>query len=223
MVGGWLEALDGLWPLGLWLVGMVRPARGEEDDLALVRAVRNGDATAYRGLVERYQTRVYHLVYGMVRNQEDARDLTQDAFVKAYRNLHAFREDSRFYTWLYRIATNLTIDFVRRRSKAPLPGAEEDVAVRDADGGLSDAHHADSPRRAYERKELHAAILDAMEQLPEDQRQVILLREIEGLSYKEIAEITGTPEGTVMSRLFYARRKLQAVLQPLVGDGSNKA
>lgn len=188
-----------------------------DDDLALVLAVRNGDTTAYRGLVERYQTRVFHLVFGMVRNREDARDLTQEAFVKAYRNLHAFRDESRFYTWLYRIAMNVTIDFVRRRAKAPVAGADEDVAVREPDGAVAEIHHAESPRRAYERKELHDAILAAVEQLPEDQRQVVLLREIEGLSYKEIAEIVGVPEGTVMSRLFYARKKLQAALAPLVG------
>ncbi len=212
---GW-EGIAALWPLGLLALGMVRSAHEESEDLALVRAVRNGDTTAYRGLVERYQTRVYHLVFGMVRNQEDAKDLTQEAFVKAYRNLHNFREDSRFYTWLYRIAMNVTIDFVRRRNKAPLPGAEEDVASREPDGQISEAHHAQSPRRAYEQKALHQAILAAVEQLPEDQRQVILLREVEGLSYKEIAEIVGVPEGTVMSRLFYARKKLQAVLAPLV-------
>jgi RNA polymerase sigma-70 factor (ECF subfamily) len=188
-----------------------------DDDLALVAAVRNGDTTAYRGLVERYQTRVYHLVFGMVRNREDAREITQDAFVKAYRNLHAFRDESRFYTWLYRIAMNLTIDFVRRRDKGPVSGADEDVAVREPDGAVAEVHHAESPRRAYERKELHAAILGAVGELPEDQRQVVLLREIDGLSYKEIAEIVGVPEGTVMSRLFYARKKLQAALAPYVG------
>lgn len=188
-----------------------------DDDLALVAAVRNGDTTAYRGLVERYQTRVYHLVFGMVRNREDAREITQEAFVKAYRSLHAFRDESRFYTWLYRIAMNLTIDFVRRRDKGPVSGAEEDVAVREPDGAVAEVHHAESPRRAYERKELHAAILAAVGELPEDQRQVVLLREIDGLSYKEIAEIVGVPEGTVMSRLFYARKKLQTALAPFVG------
>ncbi len=210
------DALAGGWPLGLLLLGMVRSASGEADDLALVRAVRDGDAAAYRGLVERYQTRVYHLVFGMVRNREDAKDLTQDAFVKAFRSLHTFREDSRFYTWIYRIAMNLTIDFVRRRAKGPVAGADEDVAVRDGTGAVDEIHHNESPRKALERKELQGAILDAMSKLPEDQRQVVLLREVEGLSYKEIAEIVGVPEGTVMSRLFYGRKKLQQVLQPWV-------
>jgi RNA polymerase sigma-70 factor (ECF subfamily) len=211
------------WDLLIWVgpaivgwVGMVLGPVPDDDamssDEGMIAAVRAGDATAYRGLVERYQGRVYALLYGMVRNPEDARDLTQDAFVKAYRNLHTFREDARFYTWIYRIAMNLAIDFVRRRGKGPVAGFEEDVAVRDPDGGVSAAHHGDSPGRALERKRLHAAILAALDRLPEDQKQVVLLRELEGLSYKEIASILDIAEGTVMSRLFYARKKLQAML-----------
>ena len=207
------------WPIGLALLGMVRVVDDRDADMALVEAVRAGDATAYRGLVEKYQTRVYHVVYGMVRNQEDAQELTQESFVKAYRNLHAFREDSRFYTWLYRIAMNLAIDFTRRRARAPVAGLDEDVAARDADGGIAEAHHADNPRKALERKQLHAAIMNAVAELPEDQRQVILLREVDGLSYKEIADVLEIAEGTVMSRLFYARKKLQKVLAPLQGGG----
>jgi RNA polymerase sigma-70 factor (ECF subfamily) len=211
------------WDLLIWVgpaivgwVGVVLGPLPDDDamssDEGMIAAVRSGDATAYRGLVERYQGRVYTLVYGMVRNPEDARDLTQDAFVKAYRNLHTFREDARFYTWIYRIAMNLAIDFVRRRGKGPVAGFEEDVAVRDADGGLSEVHHGDNPRRALERKRLYAAIMSALDRLPEDQKQVVLLRELEGLSYKEIASILDIAEGTVMSRLFYARKKLQALL-----------
>ncbi|MCB9663485.1 MAG: sigma-70 family RNA polymerase sigma factor [Alphaproteobacteria bacterium] len=193
-------------------------AREPDDDLtdaALVERVRDGDATAYRGLVEKYQTRVYHVIYGMVRNREDALDLSQETFVKAYRNLHGFRADSRFYTWLYRIAMNVAIDFTRRRARAPVSGLDEAVAARDADGTIAAVHHEGSPRKALERKELHGAILDAVEALPEQQRQIILLREVEGLSYKEIAEVLDVPEGTVMSRLYYARKKLQAELAHL--------
>jgi len=199
---------------GLGMVDGPRPGdQSMSTDLDLVRAVKAGDATAYRGLVEKYQQRIYHVVYGMVRNQEDARDLTQDAFIKAFRNLERFREDSRFYTWLYRIAMNVTIDFTRRRARAPVSaGAEEDVAVRDADRGIEDARRDDGPGRQLERKELHTAILDAIEQLPDTHRQVILLREVEGLAYKEIAEVLEIKEGTVMSRLFYARKKLQEML-----------
>lgn len=208
-------------PLGLLLLGTTTGTTPDDmdDDKAMIRAVKAGDATAYRGLVEKYQTRVYHVVYGVVRNREDAKDLTQDVFVKAYRKLDGFREDSRFYTWLYRIAMNLAIDFTRRRARSPVSGLEDEVATRDADGGIADTHTADGPRRQLERKQLHTAIMDAVEALPDNQKQVILLREVEGLSYKEIAEVLEIAEGTVMSRLFYARKKLQSVLAPLREDG----
>jgi RNA polymerase sigma-70 factor (ECF subfamily) len=204
------------WLGGAVLLGMVRgpvPGAGEmTTDAEMVEAVREGDATAYRGLVEKYQGRVYNVIYGMVRNREDARELTQETFVKAYRNLHGFRSDARFYTWIYRIAMNLSIDFTRRRKRAPVSGLEEDIATRDAEGSISEVHHADSPRRTLERKQLYKSIMNALDELPEQQKQVILLREIEGLSYREIADVLGVAEGTVMSRLFYARKKLQKLL-----------
>lgn len=183
-----------------------------EEDAAMVKAVLGGDSTAYRGLVEKYQTRVYSMVYGMIRNREDARDLTQEAFVKAFNNLKSFRLEASFYTWLYRIAMNVSIDFTRKRKRREVAGFEEDIANRDADGGIDEVHHQDSPSRSLERKQLYARIMDALEKLPADQKQVILLRELEGLSYKEIADVMGIPEGTVMSRLFYARKKMQKLL-----------
>ncbi|MEQ1507558.1 MAG: sigma-70 family RNA polymerase sigma factor [Myxococcota bacterium] len=195
-------------------------AASREADAELLRAVLAGDGTAYRGLVERYQGRVYAMVYGMVRNREDARDITQEAFVKAYRSLETFRLESSFYTWLYRIAMNLAIDFVRKRRRRESSGFDESVATREDDGSIAEVHHEDGPSRQLERKQLFGRIMDAMEKLPEDQRQVILLRELEGLPYKEIADVMGIPEGTVMSRLFYARKKLQKLLSD---DGSPAA
>lgn len=183
-----------------------------EADLEMVRAVLEGDATAYRELVEKYQNRVYGMVYGMLRNREDARDIAQEAFVKAYRNLGSFRMDSSFYTWLYRIAMNLAIDHTRKRKRQATTGFDDAIAARDEDGGIAEVHHGDNPGRQLERKQLYAQIMDALEKLPEDQKQVILLRELEGLSYKEIADVMDIPEGTVMSRLFYARKKLQKML-----------
>lgn len=183
-----------------------------EADKELLEAVLAGDTTAYRGLVEKYQGRVYAMTYGMLRNREDARDITQEAFVKAYHNLESFRLESSFYTWLYRIAMNLAIDFVRKRKRRPTTSFEEGVAAREGDGSIAAIHHQDSPRRTMERQQLYGRIMDAMEKLPDDQRQVVLLRELEGLSYKEISEVMDIPEGTVMSRLFYARKKLQKLL-----------
>jgi RNA polymerase sigma-70 factor, ECF subfamily len=192
-------------------------AASREADAEMLRAVLAGDATAYRGLVEKYQGRVYALLYGMVRNREDARDLTQDAFVKAYRSLEGFRLEAGFYTWMYRIAMNLAIDFVRKRKRREIVGFDENIAQRDDDGAIAEVHHEEGPGKALERQQTLARIMDAMDELPEDQKQVVLLRELEGLSYKEIADVMGIPEGTVMSRLFYARKKLQKLLSDVDG------
>ena len=181
-------------------------------DADLVGAAIQGDADAYRGLVERYQGRIFSLVYGVVRNREDARDLTQDAFVKAYQNLPRFRLESSFYTWLCRIAMNVSIDHTRRM-KLRSHGEYDDGVASRASGVISMQHHRASPAREVERGQLREAILVALDALPEEQRQVVVLREVEGLSYKEIAEVMEIPEGTVMSRLYYARRKLQEVLE----------
>ena len=189
--------------------------RSRNEDIATVQAIRDGDAGAYRGLVEKYQQRVYTMVYGMLRNQEDARDITQDAFVKAYNNLDSFRLESSFYTWLYRIAMNLAIDVTRRRKRRPTAEFDEAIGAKENDGQLSEVHQTQNPGKAFERKQLYGRIMDAVEELPEDQRQVILLRELEGLSYKQISEILGVAEGTIMSRLFYARKRLQKTLADL--------
>jgi RNA polymerase sigma-70 factor (ECF subfamily) len=184
-----------------------------EVDAELVLAIREGDPSAYRGLVERYQGRVYSLICGMVRDREEARDLTQDAFIKAYKNLHRFRLESSFYTWLYRIAMNVAIDHLRKMKKRKHEAFDENVAARDSDGLLSAAHDRTNPGKALDRKELHDQIYDALDLLSPDHRQVVLLREVEGLTYQEISDTMGIPEGTVMSRLFYARRKLRDALK----------
>lgn len=185
---------------------------GQDPDHALVQAVLDGDATAYRGLVERYQGRIHGVVYGMVRNKEDAKDLTQEAFVKAYQNLHRFRLQSSFYTWLCRIAMNVSIDHLRRQKVRKAELFEDGIATKDQGGVISLAHRREDPSRNLERKRLGERILQALDELPEDQQQVVILREIEGMAYKEIAEVMDIPEGTVMSRLYYARKKLQAAL-----------
>jgi RNA polymerase sigma-70 factor (ECF subfamily) len=178
----------------------------------MVDRVLAGDDTAFRGLVEKYQERLYTMAYGVLRNREDARDVTQDAFIKAYRSLSSFRRESSFYTWLYRIGMNLSIDLTRKRKRRESGGLREDVATRNGQGGIHEIHHQDSPQRVIERRQLYDQIMDAMDQLPEDQKQVILLRELEGMSYREIAEVMDVAEGTIMSRLYYARKKLQQLL-----------
>lgn len=185
-----------------------------ELDRELIEAIRAGDPTAYRGLVERYQGRVYGLMCGMVKDREEARDLTQEVFIKAYKNLDRFRLESSFYTWIYRIGMNLAIDHLRKFSKRRASEYDDGIASRDADGGLAEGHTRGDPGRSLERKQLNETIMSALQKLSEDHRQVILLREVEGLSYKEIAEALEIPEGTVMSRLYYARRRLQKILGP---------
>lgn len=209
--------------LGLGWLGMVQgPVPGDEamrTDAELVLAVQGGDPSAYRGLVEKYQGRIYTMVYGVVRDREDAADITQDAFIKAFRKLDSFRADARFYTWVYRIAMNAAIDFTRRRQRSPLQGLDEDLGVRDADRGIEDADRIDGPQRMLERKQLHGAILAALDQLSEEHKVVVLLREVEGMAYRDIAETLDVAEGTVMSRLFYARKRLQLLLSDARGGG----
>ena len=182
-------------------------------DHELVKKVLEGDGTAYRGLVERYQGRIYSVCYGMVRNREDARDLAQEAFVKAYKNLHRFRLQSSFYTRICRIAMNVSIDHLRRQKTRRAEAFDEGIATRESGGVISLEHRRHDPGRNLERKRLQARIVDALDQLPEEQRQVVVLREVEGLAYKEIAAVLDIPEGTVMSRLYYARKKLQSALK----------
>ena len=182
-------------------------------DTVCIERVLEGDPSAFGPLVERYQGRIYAVVYGMVRNREDARELSQEAFVKAYRNLERFRFNASFYTWLCRIAMNVSIDHLRRQKLRRTEVFDEGIAARDDDGVISLAHHRNDPGRNLERKRLRERIMSAMDELPDDQKQVVVLREIEGLSYKEIAEVMDIPEGTVMSRLFYARKKLQSALK----------
>jgi RNA polymerase sigma-70 factor, ECF subfamily len=170
-------------------------------DLELVARARAGDRDAFRLLVERYEGRAYAIAYGFLGNREDAREIVQEAFLKAYRTLAGFRGEAGFYTWLYRIVVNLAIDFRRRDRPAPLEEPDR----------LRDPREADPASEAY-RGELREAIRAAIDGLPREQRAVIVLRELEGLSYAEIAEVEQVPIGTVMSRLFYARRKLQAAL-----------
>lgn len=182
-------------------------------DSELVARVLKGDKNAFRPIVERYQNRLYAMVVGMVRDEAEARDLVQNAFIKAYQSLDAFRLDSSFYTWIYRIAMNLAIDACRKRRRRKTGSFDEAVAARDEDGEMLELHHTEGPAEALQRKELRQRIFGAMAELTEEQREVLLLREVEGLSYAEISESMGIPEGTVMSRLFYARKKMQGLLR----------
>jgi RNA polymerase sigma-70 factor (ECF subfamily) len=196
-----------------------------ENDLALVQRAQAGDAEAFRLLFDRYHRRVFAVALGVVKNPQDARDVVQEAFVKVYKHLGTFQGASSFYTWLYRITMNLSIDMMRRRKSSRV--VEYDDALKrdgeetDDPGNLIPATLAGDPGKTQGRRELADKIHAALATLPEYHRQVILLREVEGLSYEEIAKVMKVPKGTIMSRLFHARRKMQAALADYV-DGELK-
>ncbi len=189
------------------------------DDAEAIRRVRAGEADAFGVLVDRYGARIARLVRGFVRNEEDARDVAQDAFLKAFARLHRFDGRSSFYTWLYRIAANTAMDHnkkVRRRPPAlrlePAGGEEGDRAAADPPAP------GPSPVEGAARSELRRRIDEALDTLPDAYREVIVLRELEGLSYEDIARALRVSRGTVESRLFRAREALRGRLAHLKGD-----
>jgi len=199
------------------------PARGPgpPDDRSLVLAAQGGDAQAFRGLVERYQRRVYQLALGMVKDSDEAMDITQETFVRVHRYLSSFKGDSSFFTWTYRIATNLCLDSARKR------GVRERVEMDESDAEIESRMDPPSaalagPQRAALNAELKEKIDDALASLPPKHRAILLLREVEGLSYEELARTLGIRKGTVMSRLFHARLKMQRKLREYLGDQARK-
>lgn len=188
-------------------------------DRELVQRTQDGDQDAYRVLVERYQGRIFAVAYGLMHNREDAREVTQEAFIKAFRNLSGFRRDSSFYTWLYRITVNLGIDFRRRAYRHRETGNLDETRLAPDVASPTSSRPLGNPGKNLENKQLRERIRAAIDQLPDDQKAVIILREVEGLSYKEIAETMDCAEGTVMSRLFYARKKLQVLLADARSEG----
>ena len=197
-----------------------RRAEQRAIDLELVNKAKEGDRRAFGQLVETYQRRVYALAYGILRNREDAWDAAQEAFVKAYKNLEKFEGNASFYTWIYRITYNVAIDTLRSRSRKEVSDLPESRAVDEA---LRRAGHGTNgdPDKETHRRELKAVLTKAMEKLSEKHRAIIVLREIEGLSYEEMAEILDVSKGTVMSRLFHARKNLQSLMQPYVESGDD--
>lgn len=178
---------------------------------------RKGDHQAFRVLVERYQGRAYALALRVLRDEERARDAVQEGFLKAYTSLAKFEGRSSFYTWLYRLVMNQCLDMKRRdRSDREVEWDEtrslDPAGAPDAEAlaGQGAAHAG--PAQALERSELRKAIAQAIGQLPEDARETLLLREVDGLSYAEIADALSIPKGTVMSRLHYARKRVQEIL-----------
>ncbi|HUK83475.1 MAG TPA: sigma-70 family RNA polymerase sigma factor [Verrucomicrobiae bacterium] len=188
----------------------------EPDDRELVERCQRGNLDAYGALVNRYRQRVYGLAFSMLRNPQDASDLSQETFVKAWQAIRGFKKNASFYTWLYRITTNLCIDFVRKRDRRPTVPFEEAVDP-DADVEMDVApSNQPSPTDEVRRRELREQIDAALLELSPEHRAVIQLREFDGLEYAEIAEAVGCSLGTVMSRLHYARKHLQKLLRDVI-------
>jgi len=191
----------------------------EDDDLSLVRRAKAGEAVAFRTLVVRHQRKVYAVALGIVKDRDLAWDVSQDAFVKAHQHLPAFQGDSSFSTWLLRIATHVAIDSVRRERASQKDDVDE---VRETDlagggEGILATGLGTNPHENALRTELMGKIQEALGQLPEKHRTILVLREVEGLSYEDLAERLGIHKGTVMSRLFHARKKMQALLAEYAG------
>ena len=193
------------------------PAQADVSELDLVKQCQAGNPEAFDQLVGRYRNRVFGMIYNMVHNEQDAWDLAQDSFLKAWKSIAGFRGQSSFYTWIYRIVTNVTIDWLRKK-QVKGSGAEFDdtIQLKEIDPASRTAPKAGAlPHQRMERREIRARIDEAIAQLSPEHRAVILMKETEDMQYHEIAEALGCSIGTVMSRLFYARKKLQNLLRDL--------
>ncbi len=182
-----------------------------EEEATLVTKVQNGDQNAFEQLVLDNQNRVYNLAFRMVGNEADAYDMSQEAFIKAYNSIDNFRGDSRFSVWLYRLTTNVCLDFLRANNRK----AHGSLTYSDEEGEGKELEIPDerfSPQSIAEKNELRRAVSRGLNALPEDYRAILLLREIEGLSYDEIAIALSLEEGTVKSRIFRARKRLCEIL-----------
>ena len=188
---------------------------GKQADAILVRKVQQGDNAAFDVLVRKYQHKILKLVMRYVRDASEAEDITQEAFLKAYRALPKFRGDSAFYTWIYRIAINTAKNFLVAAKRRPLDYNLDlqDPAQYEMQARLKDI---DSPERMMLTEEIRTTVNRAIDKLPEDLRTAIILREMEGMSYEEIAQAMECPVGTVRSRIFRAREAIDKRLRPLL-------
>lgn len=187
------------------------------DDAELIAQFQNGNTAVFDTLFTRYQKRTYRLVQRFVSNHEDALDLTQDAFIRAYQGLADFKSQCQFYSWLYRITVNLCIDFLRKKARSEVMLYESDDSEEIPMANVPDLR-SESPSKALENKELRAQLRKAIRRLPPKQRQVFILRHWDGLSLKDIAATVGRSDGTVKAHLFHAHRNLRKHLRAYVQE-----
>lgn len=192
---------------------MVDEPPPQPSDSELVERAQAGDAAAFDELVRRYTPRLYALIYHMTSHREDTDDLLQDVFAKAYRALGRFRGQSQFYTWLYSIATNMTLNFLKKRNRRARAMSLDDVdASIERDEEFIALTSPDAPDRHVQLQELQKSLNEALQKLSDDHRAVVVMYDIQGLPHAEISRIMGVSEGTIRSRLFYAHRQLQSYL-----------
>lgn len=185
------------------------------EDAELVRRCREGDQEAFRTLVTRYHPRIFNLIYSLVKDRDEADDLTQEVFIKAFRSLAGFKGQAQVYTWLYRIAVNRCLDWLKNRGRRPEMSLERVEVYRTDEDTLQSPGTADAET---EQRELGRALEKALRALSPDYRVALTLREVDGLSYEEIAEVIDCSVGTVKSRLFRARAQLQRMLANIHED-----
>ena len=183
------------------------------DEPGVISRCQQGDQEALRAIFEQYQKKVYRIAYGVVREREDARDIVQEVFIKLFRSIKNFRGKSQFYTYLYRMTMNTALDHVRKMKKTRASSLDEEGSPQPTD------EIEDRPDRIFYKKELEGKLKEALEKLPADQKATLIFREIEELSYQEIAGTMGCSIGTVMSRLHYGRRRLQELLRDVLKKG----
>lgn len=189
-----------------------------DPDLHLVQLAQNGDTKAFDELVMKYSQKLYGLIYHMTSNKDDTHDLLQDVFAKAYRSVSKFRGNSMFYTWIYSIATNMTLNFLKKRKRRAASSLDDiDTGIQN-DPAFVDASHRSNPRRQININELQKKLNKAMMTLSEDHRAVVTMFDIQGMAHAEIASILGISEGTVRSRLFYAHQQLRGYLEEFQGS-----
>lgn len=192
-----------------------------ETDQQLVERAQKGDNRAFDLLVRKYQHKIIGLIGRYVHDHAEVQDVAQEAFIKAYRALGKFRSESAFYTWMYRIAINTAKNYLVSKGRRP-PGSDLDIVdaeILDHSGRLADA---ETPETAMARDQLEAAVFEAIADLPDDLRTAITLRELDGLSYEDIANVMQCPVGTVRSRIFRAREAVDRHIQPLVTTSRNR-
>ena len=185
-------------------------------DRGLVARAQQGDTAAFDQLVVKYSPRLYGMIYHMTSNKEDANDLMQDVFAKAFRSLSRFRGKSSFYTWIYAIGTNMTLNFLKKRKRRAAWSLDElDSGIQNDDAMVDIAHFA-NPRHQSDVNELQKKLNEAMQSLSDDHRAVVTMFDIQGIPHAEISKILKVSEGTVRSRLFYAHQQLQGYLEEFI-------